>query len=246
MRRKAFAARIWSKLVAFDKAERLLARSDRVLAAVSGGLDSVCLAHYLRELSRRKGFKLFFLHVHHGLRGRAADRDAAFVLRLARNWGLPARSVKVPVRALAEARSRGLEDAGRKLRYEALAAEARRLRCNKAATGHHLDDQAETVLLHLLRGKRLGALAGIAPRRPLGRAAALIRPLLPLTRAELKIYADVHGLSWREDATNSDPRFTRNWLRIKVIPLLEQGNPRVRERLAGIARQVRALGKKAG
>ncbi|MDD5629786.1 MAG: tRNA lysidine(34) synthetase TilS [Elusimicrobia bacterium] len=241
MRRQEFAARIWSKLMAFDRAESLLERGDRVLAAVSGGPDSVCLAHFLRAVARRKGFSVALAHVHHGLRGAEADRDARFVQALGRRWGLPVSVIAVPVRAAARERGQGTEEAARKLRYQALAQEARRLRCNKVATGHHLDDQAETVLLHLLRSSRLEALAGIAPERPLSRGIRLIRPLLPLSRREVLAYLEVHGLSHRSDSTNRDTKFTRNWIRRKVLPLLESRNPSIRERLAGFAAQARAL-----
>ncbi|HAM35499.1 MAG TPA: tRNA lysidine(34) synthetase TilS [Elusimicrobia bacterium] len=244
MRRKEFAARIWSKLVACNKASCLLIRGDRVLAAVSGGPDSVCLAHFLREMGRRQGFQVRLLHIHHGLRGREADQDAAFVLKLGADWGMDAFVVKVPVRALAQKRGQGLEDAGRKLRYEALLKEARRLRCNKIATGHHLDDQAETVLLNLLRGTRLAALGGMPARRGLSGRVDLVRPLLPLSRKEIMAYLKVHGLRHRLDRSNQDPKFTRNWIRRRVLPLLESRNPRVREHLAGIAAQARSLGQR--
>ena len=241
MRRKAFAARVWAKLMAFGKEWRLLERGDRVLAGVSGGPDSVCLAHFLLAMSRRKGFSVALLHVHHGLRGQEADRDADFVRGLGRRWGVPVSVAAVPVRALARARGGGIEEAARKLRYRALARKARALRCNKVATGHHLDDQAETVLLHLLRASRLEALAGIAPRRPLAGKIELVRPLLPLTRSEIRTYLQVHGLSSRRDSTNRDTHFTRNWIRRRVLPLLESRNPRIRERLAGLAAQTRRL-----
>ena len=243
MRRKEFAARIWSKLLAFDRAEALLKRGDRVLAAVSGGPDSVCLAHFLRTLGRRKGFSVALAHIHHGLRGREADRDARFVRGLGRQWELPVSVTSVPVRALARERGQGIEDAARKLRYQALAREARRLRCNKVATGHHLDDQAETILLHLLRSSRLAALAGISPRRTLSGKVSLIRPLLPLRRCEVLDYLQVHDLKYRRDSSNHDTHFTRTWIRKRVLPLLESRNPRIRERLAGFAAQARSLGQ---
>lgn len=245
MTRKEFAARVWSKLVAYEKAHRLLGRGDRVLAAVSGGPDSVCLAHYLASRARRGGYALEILHVHHGLRGRAADRDALFVERLGKSLGTPVRVVRAPVARRAAARGKGLEDAGRELRYAALAQAARELKCSKVATGHQLDDQAETVLLHLLRGTRLAALAAIPPRRPLARGISLIRPLLPLSRTEVRAYLKVHGLKSRLDRTNLSTRFTRNWLRLKVLPELARRNPRIREHLAGIAEQVRRLDLKA-
>ena len=109
------------------------------------------------------------------------------------------------------------------------------------ATGHHLDDQAETVLLHLLRSSRLEALAGIAPKRPLSGKVSLVRPLLTLRRDEVLAYLKIHGLSYRSDSSNRDTHFTRNWVRRKVLPLLESRNPSIRERLAAFADQARQL-----
>ena len=241
MRRKEFAARVWAKLVLFERRHRLFARGDHVLAAVSGGPDSVCLAHFLAHLRRRRGIKLSILHVHHGLRGAAADRDAAFVRELGRTLDAPFVVVKAPVAARASARGKGLEDAGRELRYAAVQKTAERLGCTKAATGHQLDDQAESVLLNLLRGTRLSALGGIPPSRPLAPGLTLVRPLLALSRAEVLEYLKRHGLKHRVDRTNFSDRFTRNWLRRRVLPELASRQPRVREHLCGIAEQVRAL-----
>lgn len=240
MRKKEFAARVWSKLIAFEKQHGLLRQGDSVLAAVSGGPDSVCLAHYLAQQGRRKGFKLHLLHIHHGLRGKDADGDAAFVRKLGDELGAGVQVVHVAVRERAKRRGKGIEDAARELRYGALEDSARRLGANKVAAGHQLDDQAETVLLQLVRGSRLETLAGMAPRRALG-DFELIRPLLPLSRADVLAYLKVHSLKHRVDKTNADPRFTRNWLRRRVLPLLEKGNPKVRERLASLAEEVRAL-----
>jgi len=240
MRRKEFAARVWSKLVAFERAQDLLPAGSRVLAAVSGGPDSVCLAHFLAQMARRKRLTLELFHVHHGLRGRPADRDADSVLALGRALGTPARVARARVRAVAKARGLGLEEAGRRERYRLLAARAKSGRFSVVAAGHHLDDQAETVLLHLLRGTSLEGLGGIAPKRALAPGVTLVRPLLPLTRAEVRLYLDLHGLASREDETNDDPGFTRNWVRAKILPLLETRAPGVKERLSAIAAKVRA------
>lgn len=241
MRRKEFAARIWSKLLAFEKAQALLPRGGRVLAAVSGGPDSVCLAHYLVQRARPLKLWVGILHVHHGLRGREADRDLAFVERLGAKLGAPVFCARESVAAAAAARGGGIEEAGRTLRYQALAREAARLGCQLVATGHQLDDQAETVLLNLLRGTKLSALGGIPPRRALAPGVSLIRPLLPLSRAEIELYLERHELRAMNDRTNKDLELTRNWLRRRVLPELARRQPRVREHLAGIAEQVRAL-----
>ena len=129
----------------------------------------------------------------------------------------------------------------REARYAALLARARRGRFSVVATGHQLDDQAETVLLHLLRGTSVEGLGGIAPRRALAPGVELVRPLLPLTRAEVGLYLKANGLTARADASNRDLAFTRNWVRREILPRLEKRAPGVKERLARIAARVRAL-----
>ena len=224
--------------MAHDRAHGLLKPGDRVLAAVSGGPDSVCLAHHLRRLAGRRRLRLTLAHLHHGLRGPDADRDERSVRSLARGLGVPLIVRRLPVRGLAREERRSLEDAGRKLRYQALASIARSENCNKVATGHHLDDQAETLLLHLLRGTKAKGLSGIPPLRPLGPGAqspVLIRPLLPLSRKDVEAYLRCFGLRSRTDRSNRSLDYTRNWIRLKVLPLLASRNPRIRENLAAIA-----------
>jgi tRNA(Ile)-lysidine synthase len=240
MRKKEFAARVWSKLVAHEKRQVLLPQGRRVLVAVSGGPDSVCLAHFLTQMGRRNGLTLELFHIHHGLRGRAADADLKSVQRLGRLLGVPVQIARADVKGVAKKRGLGLEEAGRLERYRLLADRARRGRFDAVATGHQLDDQAETVLLHLLRGTSLEGLGGIPPRRPLVPGVELIRPLLPLTRAEVREYLRQHALSSREDASNRDEKFRRNWVRSKVLPLLEKEAPGVKERLSEIAAKVRS------
>jgi tRNA(Ile)-lysidine synthase len=241
MKRQAFAARVWSKLRAHEKAESLFSRGQGVVAAVSGGPDSVCLAHYLAQRARALGLNLAFVHVHHGLRGRDADRDAAFVEKLGASLKIPVRVVRVDARAAAKSRGGGLEDAARHLRYKALLAQAKADGAVSVAAGHHLDDQAETVLLNLMRGTKLSALGAMAPKRALGPGVTLVRPLLVLTRAEVRQYLDFHGLRFRLDRSNDSLDLTRNWLRKKVLPSLLARSPRLREHLAAVAAQVRAL-----
>jgi tRNA(Ile)-lysidine synthase len=203
----------------------------------------VCLAHWLSVQARKKNLAVTVAYVHHGLR-RAADADARFVTDLAETLGLSSCVLRAPVRAAAAKRGLGLEEAGRKERYGALAAKAKRGRFSVVATGHQLDDQAETVLLHLLRGTSLEGLGGIPARRALAPGVELVRPLLPITRAEVKEYLKRNGLKSRVDETNRDPKFTRNWVRREVLPLLEKRAPGVKERLSGMAAKVRkAVGR---
>jgi len=241
--------RLLSRLAAHDRAHGLTRPGDRVLAAVSGGPDSVCLAHHLWRLSKKGRLSMAIIHMHHGLRDEDADRDASSVERLARALDVPFILEHLPVQKTAARERRSLEDAGRKLRYRTLGRTARRLGFGKAATGHQLDDQAETFILHLLRGTTAKGLAGIPslrtlPRGPRQGRVEVIRPLLALTRGEILAYCRAYGLRARQDRSNRSLRFTRNWVRLKAIPLLEQRNPRIREHLAAIASDLRRLSGK--
>ncbi|OGS01923.1 MAG: tRNA lysidine(34) synthetase TilS [Elusimicrobia bacterium RIFCSPLOWO2_12_FULL_59_9] len=240
MRLKSFWAQIWSKFLRHVADESLLRKGDKVLMAVSGGPDSVCLARLLSQLQNDWRLKLHILHVHHGLRGKRADADARFVQNLARRMNVPCAVVRVQTAKLAEKERRSLEDAARKLRYRALERAAARLGFSVVATGHTLDDQAETVLLHLLRGTEPRGLGGIPPKRKLGKAV-LIRPLLTLSRRDILETLKVFQLASRRDETNLSERFTRNWVRRKVIPLLETKNPRLKERLAKMSARMREI-----
>jgi len=236
--KQAFHARIWSKLVAYNRRHSLVRSGDRIIVAVSGGPDSVCLAHFLHLLSQRRNIHIRLLHLNHGLRGRAADNDARSVETLGRKLGVPVSVRQISVSRFARNSGRSLEDAGRLLRYRALLQEARRQRFNKVATGHQMDDQAETLLLNLLRGTRAKGLAGIPPLRPLKKDIRVARPLLALNRQEVLDYLKYHRLSYRIDKTNHSPQFTRNWIRKVVLPLLERKNPGVRAHLAQIAEEL--------
>ena len=188
----------------------------RVLAAVSGGSDSVALLRLLLDLAPGGGFTVAGVgHVNHGLRGISSERDETFCRRLAEGLGLPFESARRDVSALAGANRTSIEVAAREARYEALAEMAGRLGADLIATGHTRDDQAETFLLRLLRGAGAAGLSGIRPRRD-----ALVRPLLPARRHELRQYLESIGQPFREDASNRDTAIPRNWVRHRLLPLL--------------------------
>ncbi len=212
----------------------MVAPGDLILVAISAGPDSTALLRALHRLRRRLGCRLCACHVHHGLRGPDADADAEAAAALARALRVPFTARRAEVRELARARGLSLEAAARAVRYQLLEEEARRARASRIATGHTADDQAETVLLNLLRGAGPAGLAGIPPVR-----GKIIRPLLRTTRAEVQAYCAAEGLDYRVDATNADPAFLRNRLRLQVLPLLRRLQPRVDAalcRLADIAR----------
>lgn len=212
----------------------LVRRGDRVLIALSAGPDSTALAHLLSLWRRKYGLTLAAAHVHHGL---SAQNDRALELsrETARRLGIPFYSKKVSVRALARKHKKSLEEAGRDARYAFFGSLARRLRMNKVATGHTRDDQAETVLMRLVRGCGLDGLAGIPAKRPLGRSE-VIRPLLDCRKKELSRFLTENGIPFQTDRSNASVRFTRNRVRHQLLPwIAENLNPSIHETLAGFA-----------
>jgi tRNA(Ile)-lysidine synthase len=212
------------RLVA-DRAARALAacgapaRGDGLAVAVSGGADSLALLHALRTLAPPRGWRLEVVTVDHGMRpGSAAD--AGFVVDHAKALGLGARRVTLAPGDLDAHRDAGPEGAARAARYRALAETAAAAGCRFVATGHTMDDQAETVLLQLLRGAGPEGLGGMAVRD-----GWLLRPLLGVRRSETRACCRALDLAWREDPSNADQRLLRNAVRLRVLPLLEELRP---------------------
>jgi tRNA(Ile)-lysidine synthase len=188
---------------------------DRVGLGVSGGADSVAMLRIFAGLRAQLGIALHVLHFHHQLRGTEADEDERFVKALAEEFHLEFESGRADVAGEARLHGWNLEDAARRMRYRFFASVAEAHGLSRVAVAHTADDQAETVLSHLLRGTGLTGLAGIYPT-----AGLIIRPLLELGRAELRGFLSELGQSWREDATNQDTSRMRARIRHQLIPLL--------------------------
>jgi tRNA(Ile)-lysidine synthase len=209
---------------AFFRAHDL--RGKRVAVGLSGGIDSVVLLHLLREFAPECGFRLSAIHVHHGLSPNA-DAWSRSCRSLCRRWSVP-----IAVRRVRVMREgRGLEAAARAARYACY----RALRADAIALAHQLDDQAETVLMNLLRGAGLAGASGMHASVPLGEKL-LVRPLLEVPREAIVRYAKANRLEWIEDESNLDETLTRNYLRRRIGPLLTARYPRWRESLARAAR----------
>ncbi len=223
----------------------LWAPGETVVVAVSGGADSLCLLHVLRALQPRHGGRLHVAHLDHCFRGTESSAEAARVAVLAGEWELPATVGAVDVPALMGRERLSAEEAARRARYRFLVGVAAAVGAAAIALGHTADDQAETVLMHIVRGSGLAGLRGMRPASPLApwmreglaleRPPRLARPLLSLTRAQTAAYCAAAGLSPAQDAWNQDPRFLRVRLRQEVLPLLETINPRVRAALLRLA-----------
>lgn len=214
------------RVLDFSQAHALLPQGSRVLCALSGGTDSMALLTLLLELRETLDLTVCAAHFDHRLRGGASQADAAFTADWCEARGIPFRLGSGDVAGEARRLHQGIEETARRLRYAFLEESADALGADCIATAHHAGDNAETVLLHLLRGTGLDGLCGIPPRR--GR---LIRPLLPLTRTELDAYLSAHNIPHVEDASNADPRYTRNRLRAQVLPVLQDLNPNFLSRL---------------
>lgn len=210
----------------------LLPPGSRVLCAVSGGVDSMCLLHLL---SQREELSLVCAHFNHQLRGEESDRDEAFVRDMCKQWNIPLTVGRGDVEAFARREKLSLEEAGRTLRYAFLYQAAEEELCDWIATAHNAEDNAETLLLHLLRGSGLNGLTGISPQR-----GKLVRPLLTTSRKEIEAYLIQHDIPHREDSTNADDAYTRNRVRHQLLPLLEEMNPGFVRRLTSAIPRLRA------
>lgn len=204
----------------------MLAPGSRVLTAVSGGPDSVALLHVLSELGREHGYGIGVAHVNHGLRGASADREAAFVEALAKKQNVPYYEKRIDVLAIQKKTGGCLEEAGRNARYAFFHETADRYGFDRIAVGHHQDDDAEVILMNIIRGSGATGMAGIAPVR--GR---IVRPLIHSRREEILQFLDSLHIEYAHDKSNDDTRFQRNHIRHCLMPALEYYNPRVVENL---------------
>lgn len=201
-----------------------------VIAACSGGADSLALTDTLAQLSREMGFALHVVHVQHHLRGAEAENDALLVADFCRTHYLTYKQVDVNVKKLVSQRKISVEEAARKLRYEALEKYRQEAGAEAIFLAHHRDDQAETVLLNLLRGAGIRGLRGMLPRNDF-----LVRPFLQATRQDMELYCAEQNISFCTDSSNDNIEYKRNWVRKELLPMLECVNPQIKKSLAQVA-----------
>ncbi len=214
-----------NKLEQFIRRNRLLDQGDRVICAVSGGADSMALLMGLYLIKEKLGITLEAAHFNHCLRGSESDEDETFVREFCKGLDLPFHCG----RGLVLSGKKGLEAAAREARYEYLLSLG-----GKLATAHTADDNAETVLMHLLRGTGLKGLGGIAPVR-----GTIIRPMLGITREQLLLFLNEYHIEYRTDSSNLSDDFLRNRLRHHVVPVLSKENPRFAENVSATAMRLR-------
>lgn len=216
---------------------RMISESDRVLVGVSGGPDSIALAHVLAGLADDIGFFMHIVHLNHMFRGEEADKDAQSVIEFAAKQNLSCTVEKIDVPAYIEEHRLSAQAGAREVRYSFFEQIMKTGNFNKIATGHHADDQAETVLMNVLRGSGLAGIAGIPPVRE----DLFIRPLIEVTREEIIQYCEKYNLPVRHDSSNKKDVYLRNRIRNKLFPLLKREyNAKIIEtllRLSEIARE---------
>ncbi len=232
-----------------------LRSGDRVCVAVSGGADSVALVRAIQAANTAArdalGVGLSAAHVHHGIRGEEAEEDLRFVQQLCASLAIPLHVHRADVPALAESAREGLEETARTVRYSFFRDLIETGEADAVLTAHTLDDQAETVMMKLLRGAWTEGLSGIHPVVEVpdlrqsgssgssGRAGRILRPLLATSRAEVVAYLEELGQPWREDSSNADRSFTRNRVRHALMPILRDLNPNAAENLGHVAELAR-------
>ncbi len=214
----------------------LISKGEHIVIGLSGGPDSVCLFDVLYSLQDELGISIFPVHINHGLRGTSSDDDQRYCEKLCKSRGLECRVFSFDCAEEARRKKITCEEAGREFRYNSFEETAKKVGASKIAVAHNADDRAETVLLRMIRGTGTDGLAGIRHKRILTEKVEVIRPILDIARSDIEEYCTEVGIDPRHDDTNDEPLFSRNRVRLELIPLLEGAyNPKIKEALNRIA-----------
>ena len=223
------------EILSFADEHDMLPGSGDMLVCVSGGADSMCLLEAMLHISYERGFSVSAAHYNHGLRGDESDRDELFVRDYCEACGVPFYSGDGDVRGYAKANGLGVEVAARDMRYRFFYETADLIGAGRVATAHTADDNVETILLNLVRGAGANGLSGIPPVR-----GSVVRPLLRTSRDDVMLFVRERGIPYVEDSTNCLDIFTRNKIRLSVMPVLREINPRLNEAAGSAAELLRA------
>ena len=205
--------------------EGIIADGDGLVVGVSGGIDSIVLLDLIARVAKKMSLKIVVAHVNYSLRGRESDRDENIVFEAANEYSIPVEILRKKPRE-----GKNLQNSAREIRFKYYQDIASRYNLESVATAHHMDDQAETILLHMIRGSGLRGLAGIQSVSKMG-GLKLIRPLLPFSKSELEEYAKKRKLKYEVDSTNLKSDYSRNSIRNELVPALKKFNPRIVESL---------------
>ena len=230
------------KVLEFIRKNKLVKKGNSVVLGVSGGADSICMLKLLSDLQKRLGISLYVLHINHMIRGEEADQDAAFVKKICTKFKVPHRVINVDVPALAQREGLSEEEAGRYVRYDEFSKYAYEVGATKIAVAHNSNDNAETVLMNLARGTGIKGLGGIPPKREMedanGNVVEVIRPILCLSRKEIEDYLKENEIEYRNDSTNDSTDYTRNKIRLEIMPLLENINDNAMQNITNASNEL--------
>lgn len=209
-------------MITYIQRHNLFTQTHKLIIGVSGGADSVVLLHLLKRLQQEYlwGIEMFVVHVNHGIRGTEADEDQLFVENLCKEWGVPFQSYTISVPELALVHKKSLEEMGREVRYKLFEKIRTEKKFDYILVAHHQNDQAETILMNLIRGSGTTGLIGMTPQN--GR---VLRPLLCVSRHQIITYCKENNLSYKTDSTNEEEQYLRNKIRKRVMPVLNECNP---------------------
>lgn len=227
---------MWDKINTYVEKNHMVEENDSILVGVSGGADSVCLLRYLLSLRESRGLKISAVHVNHLLRDGEAERDQEFTRALCEKWSVPLRVFQKNIREESLRRRCSLEEAGRMIRYECFSEVAKDWNCNKIAVAHHRNDLSETMIFRMIRGTGVNGLAGIYPVN-----GNIIRPLLGTDKSEILEILGKLGQDFVEDSTNQEEMYSRNFIRHRILPQMQQMNVQVMAHLGQLSDQIREV-----